>query len=80
MEAVLAADLLAMLDTLPHDLRGLRDRAILLVGFAGGLRRGEMVCLHCGPDQTEDGAAGSGDGGQGPARDAAQQDRLARDC
>ena len=32
-EAVLAADLLAMLDTLPHDLRGLRDRAILLVGL-----------------------------------------------
>jgi integrase len=55
-EAVLATDLLAMLDTLPHDLRGLRDRAILLVGFAGGLRRSEIVGLDCGPDQTEDGA------------------------
>jgi integrase len=55
-EAVLAEDLLAMLATLPHDLRGLRDRAILLLGFAGGLRRSEIVGLDCGPDQTEDGA------------------------
>jgi site-specific recombinase XerD len=54
-EAVLAADLLAMLDTLPHDLRGLRDRAILLVGFAGGLRRSEIVALiaHLTKPRTE---------------------------
>jgi integrase len=54
-EAVLAEDLLAMLATLDHGLRGLRDRAILLVGFAGGLRRSEIVGLDCGPGQTEDG-------------------------
>ncbi|WP_156898039.1 tyrosine-type recombinase/integrase [Methylocapsa acidiphila] len=53
-EAVLAVDLLAMLATLDHELRGLRDRAILLVGFAGGLRRSEIVGLDCGPGQTED--------------------------
>ncbi len=53
-EAVLAEDLLAMLATLDHGLRGLRDRAILLVGFAGGLRRSEIVGLDCGPGQTED--------------------------
>ena len=37
------------------DLRGLRDRAILAIGFAGGLRRSEIVGLDCGPNQSEDG-------------------------
>jgi integrase len=55
-EAVLAAELMRMIETLDRDLRGLRDRAILLVGFAGGLRRSEITGLDCGPDQTEDGA------------------------
>jgi integrase len=55
-EAVLAEDLLRMAATLKHDLRGLRDRAILLIGFAGGLRRSEIVGLDCGSEQTEDGA------------------------
>ena len=39
----------------PALLRGLRDRAMLLLGFAGGLRRSEVVGLDCGRDQTEDG-------------------------
>ena len=55
-EAVLAEDLLAMLATLDHGLRGLRDRAILLLGFSGGFRRSEIAGLDCGPGQTEDGA------------------------
>jgi len=55
-EAVLADDLLRMIATLGRDLRGLRDRAILLLGFAGGLRRSEIVGLDCGPQQTGDGA------------------------
>jgi integrase len=54
--AVFADELLAMLATLDMDLRGLRDRAILAIGFAGGLRRSEIVGLDCGPDQTEDGS------------------------
>jgi integrase len=54
-EAIFADELLAMLATLEMDLRGLRDRAILALGFAGGLRRSEIVGLDCGPDQTEDG-------------------------
>src|SRR5271155_11393 len=53
--AIFADELLAMLATLEMDLRGLRDRAILAIGFAGGLRRSEIVGLDCGPDQTEDG-------------------------
>jgi integrase len=53
-EAILPDDIRAMLATLPHDLRGLRDRAILLVGFAGGLRRSEIVALDHGKDDTPD--------------------------
>jgi len=55
-EAILPEDLKAMIATLDlGDLRGLRDRAILLVGFAGGLRRSEIVGLDCGAQQTQDG-------------------------
>jgi integrase len=55
-EAILPEDLIAMLETLPlGTLRGLRDRAMLLLGFAGALRRSEIVGLDCGRDQTEDG-------------------------
>jgi integrase len=54
-EAIFADELLAMLATLEMDLRGLRDRAILAIGFSGGLRRSEIVGLDCGPDQSEDG-------------------------
>jgi integrase len=53
--AIFADELLAMLATLDMDLRGLRDRAILALGFAGALRRSEIVGLDCGPGQTEDG-------------------------
>ncbi len=51
-EAILPEDLRDMLATLPHDLRGLRDRAMLLIGFAGGLRRSEIVSLDHGKDDT----------------------------
>ena len=55
-EAILPEDLVAMIATLDlGDLRGLRDRAILLIGFAGGLRRSEIVGLDCRP---EDGLSG----------------------
>ena len=53
-EAILAEDILAMIATLPFDLRGLRDRAILLIGFAGGLRRSEIVSLDHGKEDTPD--------------------------
>ena len=53
-EAVLAEDIMAMTGALPYDLRGLRDRAILLVGYAGGFRRSEIVGLDVGKDDTFD--------------------------
>lgn len=55
-EAVLPEDVIAMLETLDRGtLRGLRDRAMLLLGFAGGLRRSEIVGLDLHRDDTEDG-------------------------
>ncbi|MFK4259214.1 site-specific integrase [Agrobacterium tumefaciens] len=55
-EAVMAEDIIAMVETLDRgSLRGLRDRAMLLIGFAGGLRRSEIVGLDLKADQTEDG-------------------------
>ncbi|MGO4869403.1 MAG: integrase [Roseiarcus sp.] len=54
-EAIFADDLLAMLATLDNNLPGLRDRASLAIGFAGGLRRSEIAGLDCGPSQSEDG-------------------------
>jgi len=54
-EAIFADELLAMLAILDNDLRGLRDRAILAIGFAGGLRRSEIVGLDCGAEQSDDG-------------------------
>lgn len=55
-EAILPKDLIAMLETLDRGtLRGLRDRAMLLLGFAGGLRRSEIVGLDVARDQMENG-------------------------
>ncbi|WP_457647445.1 tyrosine-type recombinase/integrase [Profundibacter sp.] len=54
-EAILAEDILDMIDTLDYGLRDMRDRAILLVGYAGGLRRSEIVSLDYSRDDTEDG-------------------------
>lgn len=51
-DAIGPDDLRAMLATLGHDLRGLRDRAMLLVSFAGVLRRSEIVGLDHGQDDT----------------------------
>jgi integrase len=42
---ILADQLRRMLSALGTDLQGLRDRALLLVGFAGAFRRSELVAL-----------------------------------
>jgi integrase len=54
-EAVLPADVIAMLKTLDRaTLRDLRDRAVLLIGFTGGLRRSEIVGVDVDRDDTTD--------------------------
>jgi integrase len=76
--AILPEELIAMLETLKTGtLRGTRDCAMLLVGFAGGLRRSEITGLDPGRDQTGD-ARLDRDIRQGRAADAAWQDGLAR--
>ena len=54
--AIDADEILAMVATLPHDLRGLRDRALLLLGYAGGLRRSEIVGLDRHREDTPESA------------------------
>ncbi len=44
-QAAVTADVRAMVATLPDALPGWRDRALLLLGFAGAFRRGELVAL-----------------------------------
>lgn len=51
-DPVSGAEIRAMANTLPRDLRGLRDRAILLLGHAAGLNRAELVGLDLWPDTT----------------------------
>lgn len=53
-EALSAEDIINMITLLPFDLRGMRDKAILLIGYAGGLRRSEIVGLDVAKDQTDD--------------------------
>jgi site-specific recombinase XerD len=43
---VLVDDLRRMISNLPEGLMGVRDRALLLIGFAGGFRRSELVALN----------------------------------
>jgi integrase len=45
-DALLTSDIRKMVEHCPHGLRGLRDRALLLVGFAGAFRRSELASLE----------------------------------
>lgn len=54
--AATAGILHQILAPIPTDLRGLRDRALLLVGFAGALRRSELAAIRVEQlEQTERG-------------------------
>jgi site-specific recombinase XerD len=51
-----AARMLGMVATAPANLAGLRDRALLLLGFAGAFRRSELVALDVADvEETETG-------------------------
>ena len=53
---VLVADLKLILEQIPDSLLGLRDRALLLLGFSGAFRRSELVGLDVGDlEETRDG-------------------------
>ena len=42
------AELTQLIEALPGDLRGVRDKALILLGFAGAFRRSELVGLDVG--------------------------------
>ena len=48
---LLKDDLFAMLDAMGDALKDARDRALLLIGFAGGFRRSELVAIDIGSIQ-----------------------------
>jgi len=54
-EPISPEELLEMVSLLTFGLRDMRDRAILLVGYSGGLRRSEIVGLDVNRDDTDDG-------------------------
>ena len=55
-DPLLTADVRRLVEALPDGLLGARDRALLLVGFAGGFRRSELVSLDVGDARfTRDG-------------------------
>lgn len=45
-EALVAVPIQSFVAAMPTDLRGTRDRAMLLLGFAGAFRRSELVALE----------------------------------
>ena len=53
---ILAETARAMAHAAPETIKGLRDRALLLLGFAGAFRRSELVALNVEDiEETEDG-------------------------
>ena len=47
-KALLKEDLFRVLDAMGEGVKDARDRALLLIGFAGGFRRSEVVGVDCG--------------------------------
>src|SRR5262249_26301365 len=55
-EPIFTADLRKMMAAMPANLQGARDRARLVLAFAGGFRRSELVALDVADvEQTDDG-------------------------
>jgi integrase len=46
VEPLLREDLVTIAGTMPHTLLGKRDRALLMVGFAGAFRRSELIAMR----------------------------------
>jgi site-specific recombinase XerD len=55
--ALSTAEIRQMVMACPSNLHGLRDKALILVGFGGGFRRSELVALDC-ENVTEDATPG----------------------
>lgn len=53
-QPILVEDLKAMLSHCPPTLTGIRDKAVLLIGFAGAFRRSELVAVNVEDITTSD--------------------------
>ena len=53
--ALRTGDIVAICETLGHDIRSLRNKAIILLGYAGGFRRSEIVSLNAEDLEFENG-------------------------
>jgi integrase len=53
--ALRTEDIIAMCETFGRDIRSLRNKAIILLGFAGGFRRSEIVGLNAEDLEFKDG-------------------------
>lgn len=53
-KALLVEDLKRIVAQLPDSMIGLRDRALLLLGFTGAFRRSELVAIDCEDIRTTD--------------------------
>jgi integrase len=51
-KALVREDLFLTLDAMGAGIKDARDRALLLIGFAGGFRRSELVALDCADVET----------------------------
>ncbi len=51
-KALVREDLFVVLDAMADGVKDARDRALLLLGFAGGFRRSELVALDCADVET----------------------------
>lgn len=45
VSALLKEDIISMLNIMPDNVKGIRDHALLLIGFCGAFRRSELVAL-----------------------------------
>jgi hypothetical protein len=59
-----------MVEALPRDRRGLRDRALLMIGFSAGMRRSELAGLDIEDVVDEPEGWASRSGGRRPTRRA----------
>lgn len=47
VSALMKEDIVSMLNVIPDTAKGIRDRALLLIGYCGAFRRSELVALTC---------------------------------
>ena len=47
VSALMKEDIVSMVNVMPDTIKGIRDRALVLIGYCGAFRRSELVALTC---------------------------------